>query len=91
MQLGTLTNAYQDHRISYYNLLRSLSAICTVVSGGSTTIRLALIVVTESGMSVNLVVKFSVRSMLASSVIDTLKHCLERWLVKVSRVIETLV
>ena len=79
------------HRLSYYNLLRSLSLICTAVSSGSTIIRLALIVVTESGMSVNLVVKFSVRSILSSSVIDTLKHCLGRWLVKVPTVIETLV
>ena len=54
-------------------------------------IRLALIVVTEAGMSVNLVVKTSVCSIIASFVIDILKHCLGCWLVKVSRVIETLV
>ena len=72
-------------------LPRSLSAICTVVSGGSTIIRLALIVVTEAGMSVNLAVKSSVRSVIASFVIDILKHCLGCWLVKGPRVIETLV
>ena len=75
----------------YYCLLRSLSVICTVVSGGSTIIRLALIVVTESGMSVSLVVKTSVLSVIASFVIDILKHCLGRWLVKGPTVIETLV
>ena len=72
-------------------LPRSLSAICTVVSGGSTIIRLALIVVTEAGMSVNLAVKSSVRSVMKSLMIDTLKHCLGRWLVKGPRIIETLV
>ena len=42
-------------------------------------------------MSVNLAVKSSVRSIIASFVIDTLKHCLGHKLVKVLRVIETLV
>ena len=73
------------------NLLRSLSVICTVVSGGSTIIRFALIVVTEAGMSVNLAVKVSFGSKIASLMIGTLKHCLGCWVVKGPRVIETLV
>ena len=42
-------------------------------------------------MSVNLAVKSSVCSIMASFVIDILKHCLGRLVVKVPRVIETLV
>ena len=68
-----------------------LSVICTVVSDGSTIIWLGEIVVTELSMSLNLAVKFSVCSTSPSFMIDILKHCLGRWLVKVSRVIETLV
>ena len=78
------------NRHTYY-FLPSLPVIRTVVSDGSILIRLALIVVTEAGMSVNLAVKSSVLSVIASFVIDTLKHCLGRWLVKVPRVIETFV
>ena len=40
-------------------------------------------------MSVNLAVKVSFDSINGSSMIDILKHCLGRWLVKVPRVIET--
>ena len=65
--------------------------IRTVASGGSTLIRSAVMVVTEAGMSVNLAMKFSVTSTLTSFMIDILKHCLGRWLVKGPRVIETLV
>jgi len=68
-----------------------LFVICTVVSGGSTIIRFAVMVVTEAGMSVNLAVKVSVTSTLTSFMIDILKHCLGCWLVKVRRIIETLV
>ena len=78
------------NRHTYY-FLPSLPVIRTVVSDGSIIIRLALIVVTEAGMSVNLAVKSSVLSVIASFVIDMLKHCLGRWLVKVPRVIETFV
>ena len=49
------------------------------------------IVVTEAGTSVNLAVKVSFDSIIASFVIGTLKHCLGCWLVKGPRVIETLV
>ena len=73
------------------NLRRSLSVISTVVSGGSIVIRFAVMVVTEAGMSVNLAVKVSVTSTLTSFMIDILKHCLGRWLVKVCRIIETRV
>ena len=73
------------------NLLRSLSVISTVASGGSIIIRSAVIVVTEAGMSVNLAVKVSFNSINVSLVIDTQKHCLGCWLVKGPRVIETLV
>ena len=84
MKLGTLTIPLVN------NLLRSLFVICTVASGGSTIILFAVMVVTEAGMSVNLAVKVSFNSINASLVIDTLKHCLGCWLVKVFRVIETL-
>ena len=82
LKLGTLTKI---------NLLRSLSVICTVASGGSTIIQFAVMVVTEAGMSVNLAVKASFNSTIVSLVIDTLKHCLGCWLVKGPRVIEILV
>ena len=83
LKLGTLT-------IPVFDLLRSLSVICTVASGGSTIILFAVMVVTEVGMSVNLAVKASFNSTIVSLVIDTLKHCLGCWLVKVFRVTETL-
>ena len=73
------------------NLRRSLSVICTVVSGGSIIIRSGEMVVTEAGKSVNLEVKVSFDSTIVSLMIDTLKHCLGCWLVKGPRVIETLV
>ena len=72
------------------NLLRSLSVISTVASGGLIIIRSAVIVVTEAGTSVNLAVKVSFNSINASLVIDTVKHCLGWWLLKEARVIETL-
>ena len=75
-------------RLDYNNLLRSLSVISTVVSGGSIVIRSAVIVVTEA--SVNLALKVSFNSINVSLVIDTWKHCLGCWLVKGPRVIETL-
>ena len=81
---------HTNNRHCYYCLPRSLSVIRTVVSGGSTIIRLALIVVTEAGMSVSLVVKTSVGSKMKSLMTDILKHCLGCWLVKGPRVIETL-
>ena len=79
-RLGTLTTI---------NLLRSLSVICTVVWGGSTIMRSAVIVVTEAGTSVNLAVKVSFDSIIESLMIDIRKHCLGRPLVKGPRVIET--
>ena len=54
-----------------YNLLRSLSVICTVVSGESTIMRSGKIIVAEAGMSVNLAVKVSFDSINASSLIST--------------------
>ena len=76
--------------LTIINLLRSLSVISTVVSGGSIVIRSGEMVVTEAGKSVNLAVKVSFDSTIVSLVIDTLKHCLGCWLVKGPRVIETL-
>ena len=72
-------------------LLRSLSVIQTAASAGSTIIRLALIVVNEAAMSVNLAVNSSVGSKMISLRIDILKHCVGCWMVKGPRVIETLV
>ena len=60
------------------NLLRSLSVISTVVSGGSTIMRSGVIVVTEAGTSVSLAVKVSFGSRTVSLMIDILKHCLGR-------------
>ena len=68
-----------------------LSAICTVVSDGSTVIWSGETVVTELFMSLSLAVNSSVGSTLPSLMIDILKHCLGSWLVKGPKVIETLV
>ena len=76
--------------VTTINLLRSLSVISTVVSGGSIIMRSAVIVITEAAMSVNVAVKVSFNSINVSLVIDTVKHCLGCWLVKGPRVIETL-
>ena len=81
LRRGTLTTI---------NLRRSLSVISTVVSGGLIIIRFGEILITEAGMSVTLAVKVSFDSTFASLVIDTVKHCLGCWLVKVIEVIETL-
>ena len=67
LRLGTLTTI---------NLLRSLSVISTVVSGGSTIMRSGVIVVTEADMSVSLAVKVSFDSIIESLMIDILKHSL---------------
>ena len=77
-------------KLDTLNLLRSLSVICTVASGESTIILFAVMIVTEAGTSVNLAVKASFNSTIVSLVIDTLKHFLGCSLVKVFRVIETL-